>query len=104
MIEARSCERMQLLAEALEGTDPELAELYRSLLASEARHHNAYLDLARPLVDAAELRARVDAIAEHEAHVIATAPGEARLHSTRTSAPPPTALDPSETIGFTNAS
>ena len=81
MIEARSCERMQLLADALAGIDPELAELYRSLLASEARHHNAYLDLARPLVDAAELRTRVDAIAEHEAHVIATAPGEARLHS-----------------------
>ncbi len=83
MIEARSCERMQLLADALEraGTDPELGALYRSLLASEARHHNAYLELARPLVDATELRTRVAAIAEHEAQVIATARPEARLHS-----------------------
>jgi tRNA-(ms[2]io[6]A)-hydroxylase len=83
MIEARSCERMQLVAEALEaaGGDPQLVDLYRGLLASEARHHNAYLDLARPLVPDAELRARLVTIAAHEADVIARAPAEARLHS-----------------------
>jgi len=44
LIEARSCERMTLLAAALD--DPDVVGLYRSLLASEARHHRAYVDLA----------------------------------------------------------
>ena len=44
LIEARSCERMRLLAEALD--DPALVKLYRGLLACEARHFDAYLDLA----------------------------------------------------------
>jgi tRNA-(ms[2]io[6]A)-hydroxylase len=44
LIEARSCERMKLLAGALE--EPDLAQLYRSLLASEARHHQTYVELA----------------------------------------------------------
>jgi tRNA-(ms[2]io[6]A)-hydroxylase len=83
MIEARSCERMQLVAEALEqrGDDPDLVALYRGLLASEARHHNAYLDLARPLAPDDALRSRLATIAAHEADVIATATPEARLHS-----------------------
>ena len=50
MIEARSCERMQLLGEALgEVGEAGLAKLYRGLLASEARHFNSYVDLARGL-------------------------------------------------------
>jgi tRNA-(ms[2]io[6]A)-hydroxylase len=76
MIEARSCERMQLLAGALR--DPDLAALYESLLASEARHHNTYVELARPL--ATDLRPRLAAIAAHEAAVIEHAAVEPRLH------------------------
>ena len=40
-IEARSCERMKVLADNL--ADPVLAKLYRGLLASEARHHSIYV-------------------------------------------------------------
>lgn len=81
MIEARSCERMQRLADALQ--DPELARLYRGLLASEARHYHSYVDLAQGLhlVPEDELWSRLDAIAQHEAAVIAAAPEEARMHS-----------------------
>lgn len=83
MIEARSCERMQLLAEALAHDAPELSKLYAGLLASEARHHASYLDLIRALelVDDAALRERLDEVAQHEARVIAQAPALARMHA-----------------------
>ncbi len=45
LIEARSCERFQLLADTI--PDPQLADLYSGLLASEARHHGLYLGLDR---------------------------------------------------------
>ena len=86
LIEARSCERMGRLAEAL--PDPTLAGLYRGLLVSEAHHHVLYLDLARRLVGAEVAEARLGALAAHEAQVIAEAPPLARLHS---AAPPASA-------------
>jgi tRNA-(ms[2]io[6]A)-hydroxylase len=85
LIEARSCERMQRLAEALEssGDDPAIAAMLRGLLASEARHHAAYVDLARELgiVDDETISVRLGELAEHEARVIAGAPAMARLHA-----------------------
>jgi tRNA-(ms[2]io[6]A)-hydroxylase len=80
LIEARSCERMQLLAERLD--DADLAKLYRGLLAAEARHFETYVDLARGLrlVPDDEIRRRLDEIAAHEAEVVRTAPPEPRLH------------------------
>ena len=59
LIEARSCERMTLLADAL--TDASLAALYRSLLAGEARHHRAYVDLACGVAPRARVRQRLTA-------------------------------------------
>lgn len=86
MIEARSCERMQMLGDALAEDprgDPQLAKLYRGLLASEARHHATYVDLARALdlVPEDELQRRLQAVAEHEAAVIADAPRVPRIHN-----------------------
>jgi tRNA 2-(methylsulfanyl)-N6-isopentenyladenosine37 hydroxylase len=84
LIEARSCERMQRLAAALRaGEDPALARLYESLLASEARHFDSYVDLARAeaIVDESSLRARLKELAEHEAAVLSAMPAEARMHS-----------------------
>ena len=78
-IEARSCERMQLLAEGL--PDPGLAKLYAGLLASEARHHQTYLDLAATQVSMDEVYARVEEIAAHEAAVIAVPDDLIRLHA-----------------------
>lgn len=77
-IEARSCERMRLLSEHL--PDPELAAMYKDLLASEARHHQAYLDLAGELVSRAELQSRVVEIGELEAIAITPEPNLTRLH------------------------
>jgi tRNA 2-(methylsulfanyl)-N6-isopentenyladenosine37 hydroxylase len=91
LIEARSCERMQQLARTLAergGATPghelhELYMLYSGLLASEARHHATYVELARACVDVseAELQARLRELAEHEAAVIAAAPlDQPRMH------------------------
>lgn len=85
LIEARSCERMKCLADGLDaaGGAPELARLYRGLLACEARHHEDYVELARGLGVASEeeIRARLDELARHEAEVLATEPPLPRLHA-----------------------
>jgi tRNA 2-(methylsulfanyl)-N6-isopentenyladenosine37 hydroxylase len=47
LIEARSCERFKLLIEVLEGEEhAELRAFYARLLAAEARHYRAFVDLA----------------------------------------------------------
>lgn len=79
LIEARSCERFQILAEGC--PDPDLASFYGSLLASEARHHQVFLDLAEGLTDRAEVRERLAVLAVHEAQVLAEAPRLPRLHA-----------------------
>jgi tRNA 2-(methylsulfanyl)-N6-isopentenyladenosine37 hydroxylase len=45
LVEARSCERFQLLSESVD--DPDLSKFYRSLLESEAQHRTLFLKLAR---------------------------------------------------------
>jgi len=79
LIEARSCERFQLLAAAVE--DPRLRALYGGLLASEARHHGAYLDLAVQASDAESARARLLELAAREAEIIAQPSSLVRMHS-----------------------
>lgn len=81
LIEARSCERMQLLAEGL--PDEALARLYRGLLASEARHHATYVNLALARYPKDEVDARLAVLAAHEAKVVAEMPAEHRMHSRR---------------------
>ena len=79
LIEARSCERLGLLAAALRGRDDELAAFYAGLLASEARHHAAYVELALSMFPEDEVRRRLDDVARHEADAIAGL-REPRLH------------------------
>ena len=79
LIEARSCERMQRLAEEL--SDRELARFYGELVVSEARHHALYVDLALLWFDRRETLERLSALAQHEAEVLQRVPGEIRVHS-----------------------
>jgi len=79
LIEARSCERMKLLAGGL--GDTELSGFYRDLLASEARHHMMYVDLAKVYFDEDRVRSRLLELAEHEAQVLAVPGADIRLHS-----------------------
>ncbi len=82
LIEARSCERMNLLAQGLDGAgEGRLAGLYRSLLASEARHHHSYVDLAAHKVGMEAARARLAELALAEAAVLREDAGPVRMHS-----------------------
>jgi len=79
LIEARSCERFKLLAEAV--GDPKLRALYNGLLASEARHHGSYLDLAIEASDEDTARARLFELAQLEAEIVADPMPMVRMHA-----------------------
>ena len=76
-IEARSCERFALLTPRL---DDELGRFYGGLLASEARHFQHYLELARGFAGD-ELEARIDAIRQVENRLATEPDTELRFHS-----------------------
>jgi tRNA-(ms[2]io[6]A)-hydroxylase len=80
-IEARSHERLLLLARGFEETgEPELASFYGVLANAEDRHAEIFLELARPLVPAAEYDARLAELAEREAEIIGALPHVPRVH------------------------
>ena len=79
LIEARSCERFQLLRDHL--NDPELANFYGGLFESEARHHAAYVRLAGNFADQKQVLGRLDYLAQQEALIIAKGDPTARMHS-----------------------
>ena len=80
LIEARSCERLGLLAAALPDVDAPLAALYRGLLEAEARHHGEYVRLALALFPEESVRPRLDVLAQQEAESIAAGAPAPRLH------------------------
>jgi tRNA-(ms[2]io[6]A)-hydroxylase len=79
LIEARSCERFQVLSEHVK--DAELAEFYRSLFESEARHHTTYTRLAKEFSPEADVMSRLDDLAELEAAIITRGEDLPRMHS-----------------------
>lgn len=78
LIEARSCERFQLLSKSVE--DASLREFYRSLLESEARHRTTFLALARRYFDPTEVQKRLDELEAAEAAIVAGLQNEAVMH------------------------
>jgi tRNA 2-(methylsulfanyl)-N6-isopentenyladenosine37 hydroxylase len=82
LIEARSCERFKLLAEALatRGMQRE-HELYRELMASEAGHYTLLRKLAIDIAgDEAAAQARLEELAAIEAEINATLGDGAAIH------------------------
>lgn len=77
-IEARSCERFLRLAPRL---PPDLADIYRGLCASEARHYGDYLALAAEGAAPAELAARIAEFREVERALIESPDPQFRFHS-----------------------
>jgi tRNA-(ms[2]io[6]A)-hydroxylase len=77
IIEARSCERFAALAPHL---DDKLAEFYNSLLKSEARHYQDYLELAKQ-ANGGPVQERVEAFMAIEQKLIEEPDSEFRFHS-----------------------
>ncbi len=78
LIEARSCERLALLGEALPAGD--LRELYRRLAQSEAGHERLFVELAEAHAGRAATHERLDALATAEAQIVAGLPLLPRIH------------------------
>lgn len=83
LVEARSCERFKLLAEELRrrGDEPVLAAFFEGLLASEARHHVLFVELALQVNgDEPVVRERLAALQRIEADVVGALRAEATIH------------------------
>jgi tRNA-(ms[2]io[6]A)-hydroxylase len=79
LIEARSCERFALLAEACD--DRELAKLYSGLWASEHGHYKTFIQLAEEILPEDVVAKRWDEMLDAEAKIIREQAAGARMHS-----------------------
>jgi tRNA 2-(methylsulfanyl)-N6-isopentenyladenosine37 hydroxylase len=77
LIEARSCERLALLGEAL--PPGHLRDLYRRLAVAEGGHERLLVEIALRIGGGAA-RVRLDGLAEAEAHIVAALPLLPRIH------------------------
>lgn len=78
LIEARSHERLALLADGL--TDPDLKRFYAQLATAEAGHARLFTQLASEYADPVAVESRARELAEAEAEIVASRPVEARIH------------------------
>ena len=69
LIEGRSCEKFQILAEGLTASEPELARFYASLVESEGNHYATYLLMARE-INEDECRERLNHFLDIEGQLI----------------------------------
>ncbi len=79
LIEARSCERFERLAEA--APDGELARFFGSLVKSEKGHYQIFIGMAGSVLAEEKVSARWKYLAEKEAEIIETQPAGPRVHS-----------------------
>ena len=78
VIEARSCERLSLLAEGL--ADPQLKRLYTELARSEDGHQTLFLRLAARAHGEAASQERLLALVEREAEIVGEVGIRAAIH------------------------
>ena len=78
IIEARSHERLSLLAGVIE--DPELQRFYERLAISEAGHASLFIELALLYHDQDDVYARLQFMLEREAELIASLPHAPVIH------------------------
>ncbi len=78
IIEARSCERLQLLAKHIEDTN--LRKFYDDLSASEAGHYMTFVKLAKLYFDEAEVKSRLDELTEIESKIVRALPNIPTMH------------------------
>lgn len=80
VVEARGCERLAMLATALETRDPELAPLYLDLARAESRHHGLFFRLARQIFAERDVSERAGELLDYEAALVDTLPHLPRVH------------------------
>ena len=78
IIEARSCERLQILADNLD--DEELIKFYKNLAHSEAGHCMTFIKLAKNYYDEKEVKLRLDELTTFEAELIRSLKNEPTMH------------------------
>ncbi len=78
IIEARSCERLQILAENLK--EPDLKKFYSDLSASEAGHYVTYIKLAKLYFDEEIVNKRLDELSEIEKKIVLSLPNHPVIH------------------------
>lgn len=80
IVEARSCERLLLVAESLKSIDAELSAFYFDLGRAESRHHALFLRLARQSFAETEVRERARCLLDFEANLVQILPHRAAVH------------------------
>jgi tRNA 2-(methylsulfanyl)-N6-isopentenyladenosine37 hydroxylase len=78
IVEARSCERLQILADNLE--DQKLKMFYAELVKSEAGHYMAFIRLAKKYFDENEVKVRLNELTDIEAEIVMSLPNEPTMH------------------------
>jgi len=79
LIEGRSCEKFQILAQSVRDLDSGLADFYGSLVESEGNHYATYLIMARH-VDEEEADKRLDYFLDLDAQLIREPHQKLMLH------------------------
>jgi len=80
VVEARGCERLYMVAEALREKNPAYAAVYLELARAESRHHGLFFRLARQLFGDAMTVERGSQLLEFEAELVAELPHRAAVH------------------------
>ena len=78
MVEARSCERFKVISDHI--SDTEIADFYRGLMESEARHYATFLRLAKKYVDPKTVDQRWEEWLEYEGKVITSYGEKEEIH------------------------
>ncbi len=80
VVEARGCERLFMVADALRGRGSPLAETYLDLARAESRHHGLFFRLARLCFSGNEVDARAAELLDFEASLVRSLPHRAAVH------------------------
>jgi|RhiMethySRZTD1v2_1073278.scaffolds.fasta_scaffold27967_4 tRNA 2-(methylsulfanyl)-N6-isopentenyladenosine37 hydroxylase len=80
IVEARGCERLHLVAEALPDTDPELKRVYLDLARAESRHHGLFFRFARQYFGETTVAERAGQLLDIEAELVERLPHRAAVH------------------------
>ncbi|MEO8901552.1 MAG: tRNA-(ms[2]io[6]A)-hydroxylase [Polyangiaceae bacterium] len=80
IVEARGCERLFMVAEALRLQDSPLAQPYLDLARAEARHHGLFFRLARACFADDVIEPRAAVLLDYEADLVKRLPHRAAVH------------------------